>query len=169
VVDLMENICLKKMREEDLPLVLEWRNKPYIREASYNNSVISWEQHKLWFDKCQLQGDKENFICFYNNKPIGVVNLFNIDYMNKTCSWSIYKGENENTKGLGELMGRCALDYIFKVLKMRKVYVDVLGNNLISKCFHEKLGFKLEGTFIKQILRGDDEIDVFRLAAFKPC
>lgn len=161
----MKKMFLKKMEETDLQQVLEWRNSERVRKAMFTDKIILWEDHKKWFDRCNSGIEIQNFVFCVNGNKVGVVNITDIDLKNKTCSWSIYRGV-EGVPGIGLKMGQCAIEYIFRKLQMRKIYVDVLGNNLVSKNFHEKLGFEIEGVFRKQIIHNGVPIDVFRLSMF---
>lgn len=163
----MGKVFLKKMQESDLEQVLRWRNSARVRQSMYTSDIISLEKHITWFYACEKRDDVQNFVCYLADKPVGVVNIINIDFVHMTCSWSIYRGEDFGVHGIGFQMGKCALEYIFDNLRMRKVYVDVLGNNYISKSFHEKLGFKVEGIFKEQIIRNGVALDIFRLAIFR--
>lgn len=163
----MNEIYLKPMCENDLLQVLEWRNSKRVRESMYTNTLISLAQHKKWFEDCQQRVDRKNFIAYFNQIPVGVVNITDIDNDNETCSWSIYRGQESCPKQTGYKIGMSALEYIFNSLKSRKVFIDVLGNNLVSICFHKKLGFKVEGIFKNQIIRENNTIDVVRMAIFK--
>ena len=163
----MSNVYLKVMEEIDLEKVLEWRNSERVRQGMYTNRNINLDEHINWFHSCRERKDIKNFVCYLADKAIGVVNITDIDFENRTCSWSIYRGEENCPHGIGFQMGKCVLEYIFNELKMRKVYVDILGNNTISKNFHEKLGFKVEGVFKEQIVRNGFGLDVLRLAIFR--
>ena len=161
----MEKMFLKKMQEEDLQQVLKWRNSERVRKAMFNDKIILWEDHKKWFAHCKDRMDIQNFVFCLDDNNVGVVNITDIDFVNKTCSWSIYRGVIGVT-GLGLKMGQYTIEYIFRELKLRKIYVDVRGDNLVSKNFHEKLGFEIEGIFKKHIIHNGVSIDVFRLAIF---
>ena len=163
----MSNVYLKVMEEIDLEKVLEWRNSERIRQGMYTNRIITLDEHIKWFHSCRERKDIENFVCYLDDAAVGVVNVTDIDYKNLICSWSIYRGVISCPAGTGYYIGKCALNYIFDELKMRKVYVEVLADNKISEKFHKKLGFKIEGIFKEQIIRNGIYMDVLRLAIFK--
>ena len=40
---------LRPLMEQDLEMVLQWRNHPEINRYMYNQTAISWEEHRQWF------------------------------------------------------------------------------------------------------------------------
>lgn len=135
-------IEIRKMHKDDLKNVLKWRNSNIVRQSMLNKEIIKWDEHLKWFEKCQNDDRITNLIVDKDKKTIGVVNIMAIDIESKSCSWSIYLAE-EQGKGLGTAMGFAVIDYIKNILKLKKIYVQVLKENLISVAFHRKIGFSL--------------------------
>lgn len=160
-------VCFRPMEEKDLKEVLEIRNREKIRNSMYHNHIISWREHYEWFKKTKQMNNVVNLVFLFKDNIIGVVNINDIDFTNGTSTWSIYRDDRNNVKGIGVEIGKEAVCYIFNKLKLRKIWVEVLGNNEVSIKFHKKLGFQVEGVFRKQVLRNNQFIDVFRLGLFQ--
>lgn len=160
------SIC--PMAEEDLELVLRWRNSERIHSMMLTEHLITWEEHKAWFKACRKAEDVENFVFYIGNNAIGVTNITNIDNKNRTCSWSIYIGEENAPKGAGYAMGKLVLQYIFEQLDLCKVYVEIIESNARSLQFHKNLGFLKEGIQRKHILENGKYEDVILLSILKP-
>jgi UDP-2,4-diacetamido-2,4,6-trideoxy-beta-L-altropyranose hydrolase len=59
VDQLMGELTLRDASVSDAVLLLDWRNDPAVRAASFTTEVIAMEQHLAWLDRklgrCQLQ------------------------------------------------------------------------------------------------------------------
>lgn len=158
---------LRPLNEDDLDIVLEWRNSDRIRNNMYNDRIILAEEHKNWFHRI-VQKDNESYLLFrINNVPTGLVYFNDIDLKHKHCLWGFYIGDPQAPKGSGTILGLLGLDFVFSTFDMIKVYGDVLSYNSPSLKFHEKLGFTNEGRFIRHIEKKGEFFDVIRYALFK--
>jgi UDP-2,4-diacetamido-2,4,6-trideoxy-beta-L-altropyranose hydrolase len=45
---------LREIQESDLPLLLEWRNQPFVRQNMFNNSIITMDHHRKWYEKMKV-------------------------------------------------------------------------------------------------------------------
>jgi hypothetical protein len=74
------------MNENDLELVLRWRNNPKIyKNLPSQSSVISWEENTEWYEN--RPSNREDYVIRYQDRRIGVVSLDGDDFV------SIYIGE----------------------------------------------------------------------------
>jgi UDP-4-amino-4,6-dideoxy-N-acetyl-beta-L-altrosamine N-acetyltransferase len=153
---------LKDINETDLKKILDWRNQDSIRNVMNSSKIISMVEHLQWFERLQKDETAISKIFYYNHVPYGVVNISQIDQINKKCEWGFYIGEKNSPKGSGTIMGSLALDYAFYSLNMMKVIGEVLSFNEISQQFHKKLGFVKKGLLQNNIIRNNEFIDVVR-------
>lgn len=158
---------LRDLEEQDLQLVLNWRNSDRLRKVSNSDHIISFEEHQAWFERTKDSANSKGLI-FENGKgPLGVVNIMEIDAKNSRCRWGFYLGEEPASRGLGGLMGFLALEYIFEQLQLQKVCAEVLALNVRGVDFHKKMGFVEEGRLVRHIFRDGHWWDVFLMAHFK--
>lgn len=157
---------LRPMTEEYLDLVLEWRNKPEIRNNMYTTHIITRDEHYSWFEKIKQDISKRYLICTYLDQPVGVVNFIDINPVHKTAMWAFYSG-NTSKRGVGSWMEFLALNYAFEELLLEKLNCEVLSFNYPVVSLHRKFGFKIEGIFKHHYLKGDQYSDIYRLAIFK--
>jgi len=158
---------LRAMEVNDLQQIWAWRNSERIRNAMIGNHVISWEEHCHWFDKQQRDETSTYFVYEQEGRPVGVVNFTHIHREHLTCYWGFYLGEDGLPKGTGTMMGKLALQYAFEHLGIRKVCAEVLGDNIASKNFHIKLGFRQEGVLKEHIWKKGAFIDLVCFALFR--
>jgi len=160
-----ESYDLRLMTDEDVGLVLEWRNKAKIRAAMYTDHVISAEEHAAWWASASVHPSKRILIFAADGRPIGHVNFVQIDG-NGTAYWGFYMGEDEVPLNAGIAMEFVALEYAFGELGLRKLLCEVLESNAPITRLHERFGFKREGVFERQVLKNGEYEDVISLALF---
>lgn len=158
---------LRPVQFNDLPLILEWRNRPEIRKLMFTTHEISTEEHYAYFERSWNDLTKRHLLCVAEDgTPVGVVNLNGIDVRNRNAFWGFYSGD-PSQRGIGTWMGYLALNYAFDVLELHKLMGEVLSTNEPSLHFHKKLGFQLEGVFKEQVLTPEGFADVHRFAHFQ--
>lgn len=162
-----KDYTLRSLEEDDLRVVLQWRNTEKIREVMYSSKVISWEEHYKWFQSMKGRSDYKVYILIHKDKPIGVVNFQHINLEHRRCEWGLYIGEEKAPKGAGTVMGVYAIEKAFQEMNMHKICSQVLVNNTASCRYHEKMGFDIEGRLIEHVRRGENYIDVWQLALFQ--
>lgn len=159
------NSYLRSVKNEDIELIYNWRNKPDIRKHMFNDNEIEWDTHLAWFGNI-INDDKNKIKIFVeNNKPRGIVQINHIDTVQQTAEWGFYIGDSYR-RGLGTLLAYYGLNYIFEDLGIRKLSAQVLSTNHNSLRFHEKIGFKQEGILQSHIYRDNKLIDIYLFALF---
>ena len=157
---------VRLIKEDDLPMVLSWRNSERISRNMFSSHLISMEEHQRWF--AGLNAGRQVCLIFeLNRRPVGVVNAIDIDQEDNKCSWGFYVGEPGMPKGTGLLMGYHGLQYIFEEMDIRKLCSKAFSFNESSIKYHKKLGFREEGLLLKDCKKNDEYEDVVVLALFK--
>lgn len=163
-----EHCKLRQLVESDLATVLEWRNSEHVSSNMLTDHIITKEEHFLWYKNLLSQKQMNKYLVYeYLGDPVGLVYLTQIDNFNNKCYWGFYIGEKDAPKGSGLAMGYLALEYFFKVLRIRKICSEVLAFNKASINYHKKLGFTMEGRLVKHILKKDSYEDVIIMALFE--
>jgi UDP-4-amino-4,6-dideoxy-N-acetyl-beta-L-altrosamine N-acetyltransferase len=155
---------LRLLTEEDLDMVLAWRNSDRIRSVMYSDHIITPGEHKRWFDRLEQTSSAVHLIFEFNSRPIGTVYYTDIDTVNRKCFWGFYLGEEGLPYGIGMLMGILGLEYAFVTLQIRKLCGETFAFNTRGVEFFRKLGFRQEGLFQKHVLKNDKYEDVILYA-----
>jgi UDP-4-amino-4,6-dideoxy-N-acetyl-beta-L-altrosamine N-acetyltransferase len=142
---------LRPMVDEDLEMVLDWRNAPEVRSKMYTSHVISLEEHLAWWGRTKQRDDQKYFVYECAGTPLGVVGFTQIDYFSQNCFWAFYASSNA-PRGTGSRMEYLALNYVFKELGLNKLSCEVLRFNETVLRLHTKFGFKKEGLFRQQYM-----------------
>ena len=119
----------------------------------------SIDQQEKWMDSMMdTSGNNKRFIiCEYKGTPLGMVGLYNINWIHRTCEMGIYIGE-KHVKGKGYGRTACALMERFakEYVNLRKIKVDVVSDNQGALKMWEGLGFEKVGELIKErYIKGD--------------
>lgn len=158
---------LRYLKEDDLPIILKWRNSERIRKYMYDNNIITNIEHENWFNKLSKSNDIIYYVFEYRAIPIGIVNFHKIDKINNICKWGFYIGALNVPKGSGLILGYLGLEKAFDVCNINKVIGEVLGFNIPSIKLHQKLGFKEERIYAKQVLKNGRFEDIISYVLFK--
>jgi len=145
---------LRLMIENDLELVLSWRNNPQISKYMYNKGVINFEEHRKWFLKSVKSLDIKLLVFEIDNQRVGFMQ-FKIDLANNKGEWGFYLSPDA-PPGVGSIMGNHGIKYAFNELKLDQLCGEALEYNKKSINFHKKLGFSVDTSITKKHFDGDN-------------
>lgn len=143
---------LRPLTEDDLGLVLAWRNHPEIRRHMYHQHEIGAEEHRRWFAHCQAQSGRHLLLFEEDGQPLGFVNLAPSRFAG-CVDWGFYAAPMA-PRGTGRRLGAAAMDFAFGQLGLHKVCGEALAGNERSLRLHEALGFRQEGVLREQFFDG---------------
>lgn len=154
---------LRPLRDEDLAMILVWRNHPAVRRNMYNTHEITMAEHLAWWARTVNDPSARYFVYEDEGDPSGVVGFTQINTANRSASWAFYAREGAR-RGIGTRMEVAALSLAFGELGLSKLSCEVLSHNLRVVRMHQKFGFRIEGVFRCHHQVGDLRLDVYRLA-----
>lgn len=158
---------LRKVQQEDLSLILKWRNKDFIRLNMHKHQIIEEQEHLNWFKRVTKENKSSAFIYEENQEPLAYVN-FNFDKFEtkKVASWGFYLLSNEG-QGIATKMALYTIPYAFDFLNIKKIFAEVLSFNYKSLAYHKKLGFKLKNIQKKSYQRNQSFYDIHQFELTK--
>lgn len=159
---------LRPLDERDLEQMLQWRNSDHVRQYSYHDEIITWEQHVNWFRGIKDNSSFKGLIFELEGIPTGVMNFTNIDKRHGRGYWGFYIGRPDTPRGTGTTLCELAVEYAFEKLSIRKLCGEVLAHNQASIALHRKLDFVQEGCFSKHVWKNGSYVDVICYAKFNP-
>jgi len=164
----MEDIQLIEMTEEYIELVRNWRNSPEVSQYMYTDKIISKEEQKKWFIKVSTNPSYKYWIIMYQNKPLGVANLYDINHNLLSCYWAFYLGDTSvRGAGIGAKVEYNVLSYVFDILNFNKLRCEVLVSNTPVIKMHEKFGFRREAYYREHCPKNGKFEDAVGLAMLK--
>lgn len=150
---------LRPMNEEDLALVLSWRNHPGVRRYMLSQHEIVPEEHRLWFERSIQDPVRHLLIYEQEGLPLGFANLCITDLLAGLVQWGFYVSP-EAPKGTGTFLGKAVTRHVFRELGLHKLCGHVLKFNVSSARFHLRLGFQQEGVLREHYFDGTDYHDL---------
>jgi UDP-4-amino-4,6-dideoxy-N-acetyl-beta-L-altrosamine N-acetyltransferase len=147
------------MTEDDLEMVLRWRNHPDVRRHMYSPGEIGREEHVRWFERNSRDPRHSLLIHEREGQPTAYVSFIS-DERSRRASWGFYAAPGA-PRGSGRAMARDALGFAFRTLGLHKVCGEAIAANVASIGFHQALGFTREGVLREQHFDGSRYHDVF--------
>lgn len=86
-------LSFKKLEESDLELVLEWRTSDHVTRYMYTDIEKNMENQRKWFKRISQDDSQFYWIIQYNQNPIGLISLNQIDRVNKKATFGYYLGD----------------------------------------------------------------------------
>ena len=157
-----ENLQIRSMAEEDLTMVLAWRNHPEVRRFMFTQHEISLAEHLAWWSRIQASADDQYLMYEYQSAPLGIIAFNGINGTDHNASWAFYASP-EAPMGTGSRMEYLALEHAFSGIRLHKLCCEVLAFNAPVIKLHEKFGFKVECIFREQHRMENSKVDVYRL------
>lgn len=146
-------IQIRKHERKDIPFRVKWFNNFKVNKylGDKLGEKTSLKKEKKWFSNYELAKNKKFFTICDKSKPIGLVGISNINPINKTADLFIAIGEdNYHGKGIGKDTMLWIIDYGFNTLKLHKLKLAVIKNNIPAVRLYHSLGFILEGEIKKE-------------------
>jgi len=140
---MMHLTTLRPLREDDLAMLLQWRNAPEVRLYMYTQHKISEAEHLAWFQRSQDNPNHHLLLAEQKKQPFGFVNIQLLNNEAQRGEWGFYLSPFE-PKGSGQALGFTALAHAFGVLRLHKLCGEALFSNKRSQRLHERLGFTQE-------------------------
>jgi len=161
-------LSFRKISKKDLTKVMKWRMSEEVTKYMYTDPVLDINKQEKWIKKISSDKTVKYWMIMYDNKDIGVLNLYDIDALNSRCFWAYYIGEPTfKGKHIARHLECNIYDYVFYELNFKKLCCDVLSFNQKVIDIHQKFGSKIEGEFKKHIFKNGHFYDVVRMAILK--
>jgi RimJ/RimL family protein N-acetyltransferase len=115
-----------------------------LRTLDFLPQPLTLEAETAWFDATAISTSMTMFTIYErgNWRPIGNLDLRDIDFRNRTAGFGIAIAEADSRgKGYGTEATRLALDYAFTALGMHNVMLTVFAFNPAAIRAYEKAGF----------------------------
>lgn len=167
-----EKVYLRKITEADTDNIVRWRNSTDVKRNLYSQNELTSEQHLNYFHNVVERGKCVQYIIVVEDQngvnDVGTTFIKNIDYSNNNGEFGIFIGER-NARGKG--YAKYAINEILKVgfekLKLNRIYLSVMSDNVAAIQSYKHSGFIIEGKMKEAYLRENSYIDVVIMAVLK--
>jgi len=141
--------------------VLRWRNLPEVRRWMYTDHEITEKEHDQWFESVLRDESRQYWVIMLDEQPVGVANLAEINRAQSRCTWAFYLADQSTRgRGIGLATEFLVLEYVFRDLRLSRLWCEVLSDNHGVIRLHESVGFHREGTLREHVAKSGVREDV---------
>jgi UDP-4-amino-4,6-dideoxy-N-acetyl-beta-L-altrosamine N-acetyltransferase len=168
-----KEIFLRPLKYDDWEKTITWRNDlEFSTLIASHPFPVTKELEKEWIEGVLKNKDNSSVyfgICKNESRElVGIVKLFNINWISRTCCFGIFLGSKENRgKGIGKEAMQLIINYAFNSLNLRKISLEVISSNKATIKLYEKMGFEKEGILNEQFFAEGKYFDFLILALLK--
>lgn len=167
-----EQVYLREISKDDVGIINSWRsNRQLIESLGAGFRYINKSVDEAWFES-YLNNRSSNVrlaVCDQSTGNIvGVVYLLGIDWVNRSCEFSIMIGNsNDRGKGVGKYATNQALLHAFEDLNLNRITLTVLESNERALSLYKKSGFKIEGILRDSVYKSGRYHNMVTMALLK--
>lgn len=141
-----DQIYLRALEQEDLDFLYGLENNTDFWEVSGTIAPYSKNVLQLYLDNAyrDLYDVKQLrlVICSQEHLKLGLIDIFDFEPTHKRAGLGIIiVDEKQRNKGIGAEAINLLCSYVFEVLDLHQVYVNILEENAASLYLFKKLGF----------------------------
>lgn len=142
------SVKLVPVNDDNQLLLYQWRNQANVRQYMINQQVISRAEHQLWFSGLAKRQDQQHFVIYYQELPIGAINISCHDGLALEKSQhgevGLYIGEEKYRQNILAFAPSLAInDYAFEQLGIKKLSSKVKADNSAALKYNQQLGYTL--------------------------
>ncbi len=138
-------INFKPHSRKDIIHRIRWLNDPEANLYIGDQTSTNLEEQNEWFDRYEKTKNKIFFTIYDDDRPIGFMGLSNINRLKGKAGLFIMIGEREyRGKGVGRVCLQYLINYASQKLKLARLTLEVLKDNLPAIRLYQKMGFLTE-------------------------
>ncbi len=140
----MSQFNIRPLKDKDADRMLEWMRDPDITQFLQIGGPDTTKEQVLGFIKSANEDQKNLHRAIVNpdDEYQGTVSLKHIDHEKKEAEYAISMHPSALGTGAAKEGTHLIIDYAFKVLKLRRIYLYVQEENQRALRFYKKVGFQ---------------------------
>lgn len=143
-------VGLRAIERQDLPQLLEWRNRPEYRRYFREYRELSTDNQKEWYESIVLKDHCTRMFSIIEvstNRLLGACGLCYIDWVNRTADFSIYIGLDNLyiDEHFAVDAANVMIKYAFEELNVNRLWSEIYEFDDEKKKFFQTLSFSLDG------------------------
>jgi len=167
-----EKVVLRALEREDLPRLWQFGNDLEVEIAGGGDPPLpkSLARYQAQFEEQAAKGGRDgaDFAIEADGVLIGTCGLRNISQVNGTCELGIGIGDKEYWgRGYGRDAVRLLVDYAFRLLNLRRVYLEVWGNNERAIRSYRAVGFVEEARLRRHVWSNGAYVDLIGMGVLR--
>ena len=161
-MDGLKRVVLREFAEKDIYNKIKWINNSENNEFLHYHIPLEYDKTLNWF-KSKNNSVRKDLVILYDDIPVGLIGLLNINVNDKKAEFYISMGETQyKNKGIATEACKQLISYAFDDLNLHKLYLNTDAKNKIAHKLFEKVGFQREGYFIDDMIHRGKFIDRIR-------
>lgn len=132
-----------EIKENDLEMILEWRNSDRVRNMMRSTKIITLEEHKAYYGKLLKEKPARHLLYYYDDMPAGVITASFIDKEKGYMDAGYYLGVTGLPLSASFGIVYCALDYVFETFGAKKICGLVRKDNKGSISINKRFGYQI--------------------------
>jgi RimJ/RimL family protein N-acetyltransferase len=138
-------LVFKKLTYNYLEWARQLHNDPEVISMLTDPHIVTKQEQEKWFQNLKTSKTSKRIIAFYQDKPIGLIRLDQIDYHNKSICIGLDIHQDYRGKGFAKKIYQYIFDEWFINAEFNRIWLLVASYNTIAYGLYKKLGFKEEG------------------------
>jgi len=135
-------ITLRRLTEDKIEMVRNWRNDPKIQQYMEFRDYITPEMQKKWFERIN-NDNNYYFIIIYEGKEIGLINIKDIDNTRNEGEAGVFIYDDEFLNTDVSYRAHIVLfDYFYDIIGLKNITSHILIDNNRASRFALYLGSK---------------------------
>ena len=167
-MDTPEDVYLIPARVEDAELMRKEMRPESNQNLSFFVEPLTLARQKEYLTR-MIKSPTDHLYCvMLNGRLIGTVGLHECDYFNLNARiGSLIFNPGMRGQGYGTMAIRLVISLAFGEFNLRKVFVNLLKDNLGNQSYFQWLGFRRESYLEKEYLLRGEYLDMIRFRLFK--
>lgn len=167
-----EKVFIRPMSTEDLPHLMRWRNNGELAKYIWPGipTPTPRARQREWYERMLADDSRKVFVICETagQSPIGIIGLANINTRNQSGYLFIWIGESIHWgHGFGSEAMVIFLGYLYRILNMRRIILEVYEYNERAIRAYEKVGFVKEGKVRRSVFKDGRYVDEYIMSMLK--
>lgn len=153
-------VSIRKFNEKDINNKIKWINDSDNNKFLHYDLPLEYSKTLNWYNNNKDNTNRYDAVIEFENIPVGLIGLLNIDKKNLKAEYYIVIGEKQY-KGLGiaKKATLLLLEYAFNELKLNKIYLYTEIDNISAQKLFEKIGMSREGLLKSDLFYNNKFVD----------
>lgn len=161
-------LALRPLERQDLRFVHELNNDAKIMRYWFEEPYETFSELSQLYDRHVHDQRERRFVAVDSQgELVGLVELIELDYIHRRGEFQIIIAPQCQGRGYAGQATRLAIEYAFKVLNMRKLYLIVDTSNAAAIHVYEKCGFQHEAELKEEFFGNGAYHNAYRMCIFQ--
>lgn len=149
----------KLVAESNLQQILTWRTSEFVTQFMKTDIAFDLNAQKNWFEQNKRDNKNCYWVIVYQDNPIGLLSINDINLSKQSCSWGFYIGE-ESARNLGGLIPPYFYNFVFNRTSLTHIIAEVMEHNMQVKKLHRLHGYKQVSVLKNEVSKAGEEFDL---------